>query len=124
MVRNTAIWFPYWYELDQSIEVGVEGEFHFFKTPPPSLAEPDHDVFYNGLWESHASVVRHITIRSIRNICFGDVQKINAVGLDYRLTFPDGRTLKIDAEESPGAACDWPEPITDWRFYVDLDLAD
>lgn len=119
-----AIWIPYWYELDQSIEVGQIDDFDFFVNTPEELKCGDRIVFYCGLWHEGQSFTRRAKVLSIQNKHFGAVQKIDAVGLDYTLGFPDGGEQKIEAEESPGLAYDWPEPISDWRFFVELKYID
>ncbi|MCA9070952.1 MAG: hypothetical protein KDA84_18625 [Planctomycetaceae bacterium] len=121
---ENAIWFPCWYELDQSIEVDHVNDFDFFVNTPDELKDGDRLVFYCGSWREGASFTRRAKVLSIQNKHFGAVRKIDTVGLDYTIVFPDGREQKIEAEESPGLVYDWPEPISDWRFYVGLEFVD
>jgi hypothetical protein len=55
MAVQRAIWFPFWYEMDQSVAVGQEGDFDFFKVVPDYIAHDGLPVFYHGDWQEKKS---------------------------------------------------------------------
>ena len=121
MILHKAIWGPYWYELDQTIEVGVATEYYFFRTPPDYIASDGLPVFFHGLWtDDDSGVAAETVVNSIEHVQFGSLVKIDTSGLDYTLTLSDGKQQLVEAEESPGLVYGWPDEITDWRFFVDL----
>jgi len=120
-----AIWFPYWYALDQSIELGAENEFDFFKVPPDYVVSEGLTVFYHGDWSDRSRSLferKKIRITAIRHPVLGDIKKIETDGLDYTMHLADGRVLKVEAEETPGVVYGLP-PIQDWRIFVEFDPA-
>ncbi len=119
--RERAIWYPYWYELDQSIAVGQTDEFEFYKTPPDYVQADGLRVFYHGNWrETHLYTTERKQIKSISHPILGQIERIDAEGLDYSFAMSDGRVLLIEAEETPGLVYDLSAPIKDWRIFVEL----
>lgn len=124
MSVENAIWFPFWYELDQPITVGQISEFDFFKDPPPYILHEGLPVFYHGDWQEKC---RHLykrekkRILSIRHPQLGSIHAIDTKGLDYTFKLTDGRVLKVEAEETPGLIYDFPQKVDDWRVSVELE---
>lgn len=115
-----ALWIPAWYELDPSIVVGVTEEFVFHKTAANEVLK-----FYSGAKENDA--VKAIgTISAIKHNVLGDIESVDAQGLDYTLVLQDGRRLLVNAEENPGLVYEWVDDswqpsdmvITDWTLTV------
>jgi hypothetical protein len=121
MTTRIAQWRPGWYELDQSIEVGLRAEFGF-------LADADPLVFHNTLWEPDCAVAAIGIIARITHDQLGSVRKVDARGLDYTCVLEDGRELIVNAEEEPGKLHErlderWqPTPFQaeDWTLKVEF----
>lgn len=115
-----ALWIPAWYELDPSIVVGVTEEFVFHKTAANEALK-----FYSGAKENDA-VKATGTISAIKHNVLGDIESVDAQGLDYTLVLQDGRRLLVNAEEKPGLVYEWVDDswqpsdmvITDWTLTV------
>ena len=115
-----ALWIPAWYELDPSIVVGVTEEFVFHKTAAYEALK-----FYSGAKENDA-VKATGTISAIKHNVLGDIESVDAQGLDYTLVLQDGRRLLVNAEENPGLVYEWVDDswqpsdmvITDWTLTV------
>ena len=124
MSIERAIWHPFWYELDQSLEVGCVNEFDFFRTPPDDLANEELPIFYCGNWnDKHLYYSAKKRILKIHHPQIGDIQKIDARGLDYTVTLTDGTIRKVEAEETPGVVYDLHKPVEDWRVFVEMEPA-
>lgn len=124
MSQETAIWYPYWYELDQPIAVSEVADFDFFEEPPSYVAHEGRRVFYHGLWQPQLQLNlerRRMRVLSIRHPELGSIQSINTKGLDYTLIMSDGRVLKVEAEETPGLVYEHQQKIADWRILVELE---
>jgi hypothetical protein len=124
MAVEKAIWFPFWYELDQSIAVGQEGDFDFFKTVPDYIKNDGLLVFYHGDWQEKCRPLfdrRRIKILQIQHPVIGPIQAIDTSGLDYTFTTLEGRLQKVEAEETPGLVYERNETIADWRVYVEIE---
>jgi hypothetical protein len=121
MSCELAIWFPFWYELDQSLEVGTEKEFAFFRVAPPHVPIGSLPVFFFGLGEKKDYYLARKRIIAIRHPLLGDIQEIQARGLCYKFILSDGRELNVEAEESPGVVYGFDKDITDWRIYVEME---
>ncbi len=125
MPIEKAIWYPSWYELDPTLEVGSVDEFHFFRVVPDHLANEDDPIFYGDLWgDKHLYYSARKRILKIHHPQIGDIQKIYTRGLDYTITLTDGTILKVEAEETPGVVYDLPEPVRDWRVFVEMEPAE
>jgi hypothetical protein len=126
MPAETAVWKPYWQELDQSIAVGQAAYFDFFKSPPDHVESDGRAVFYHGDWNERC---RHLFEKQFRKILaikhptLGDIRSIDANGFDYTFKMADGRVLKVDADRTPGSIRNHPDPIDDWRIEVELEIA-
>ena len=115
-----ALWIPAWYELDPSIVVGVAEEFVFHQTAANEALK-----FYSGAKENDA-VKATGTISAIKHNVLGDIESVDAQGLDYTLVLQDGRRLLVNAEENPGLVYEWVDDswqpsdmvITDWTLTV------
>ena len=119
--RERAIWYPFWYELDQSITVGQADEFEFFKTPPDYVQADGLRVFYHGNWrDTHLYTSERKQIKSISHPILGQIERIDAEGLVYKFTTSDGRVSRIEAEENPGLVYELSEHMKDWRIFVEM----
>jgi len=119
MTIEQAIWIPYWYELDQPIEVGLDTEFEFFIEPPESLRHDGLAVFANGPdRDSTRTLPRRIL--KISNAELGDILKVSTDGLVYSITLADGSVLEVEAEENPGKIENSTRVINDWRMVVEM----
>lgn len=126
MAIERAIWFPFWYESDQSIAVGEVGDFDFFRDPPVGIESEGLPVFYHGNWHEeclHLYNRKRTRIVRIWHPVLGAIRSIDANDLDYTFTMIDGRVLKVEAEESPGLVYSHPTPISDWRIFVEIESA-
>lgn len=101
----------FWYELDQSIQVGQQSEFYFLKNSKPLK-------FLNGLYEPDEGVLHKCVIQSIRHPDFGSISEINTSGLDYSIRLRNGTKFSVEAEENPGHVYDYPIKPTTWIFSV------
>jgi len=113
----TAIWQAAWYELDQSIKVGLKDEFWFIK------GEDNKLKFHRGL-DREKYVILKCEVLSIKHKVLGDILEINTNGLSYHIFLPAEKNIQIDAEEDPGKIeNDYPEFDTDnYRFTVELKI--
>lgn len=127
MIR--AAWVPGWYELDPVLEVGLSGEFAFFRVVPDSLRGPEALILYNDLWHPRDFAVATGTISAIRHPELGEIRSVDTRGLDYTITLMDGTEILVNAEEDPGKMFegrlgDWVESkrvVTQWRFAVEFE---
>ncbi|NUO47998.1 MAG: hypothetical protein HOV80_03990 [Polyangiaceae bacterium] len=101
MSITRAEWRPGWYELDQSLEVGVTAELAFFLRPQNSAPE-DSLLFYNTLWSPKDAMIATGTVSRITHPKLGEIQKVDCRGLDYIFVLPDGHEFVVNAEEEPG----------------------
>jgi hypothetical protein len=95
-------WVPGWHELDQSLEVGMSGEFYFWRAAPEGLRVPQSLVFYNALWNPEEMVAASGMITEIRHPVLGALRKVDTIGLDYTFVLANGMELEVNAEEEPG----------------------
>ncbi|ABM23087.1 hypothetical protein N5094_18670 [Shewanella putrefaciens] len=115
-----ALWIPAWYELDPSIVVGVTEEFIFHKPTTNGALR-----FYSGA-ENIDAVRATGAISSIYHAVLGDIESVDAQGLDYTIVLKDGRRLLVNAEEDPGLIYEWVDDswqpsemtISDWQLEV------
>jgi len=122
MPVERAIWYPYWYELDQPIAVGQVGEFDFFHKHPESLRDETSAIFFHGDWSDASKYYSSKKlILAIYHPRFGAINNINTSGLDYTITLADGTEYRVEAEESPGKVYKLAESITDWRVQVEME---
>src|SRR5262245_42728008 len=127
--RNRVAWVPGWYELDPPLEIGLTGEFPFWRVVPDHLQGPESLVLYNTLWRPEDVVVAEGTIVAIQHPELGMVRKVDTRGLDYTITLVDGTELLVNAEEEPGRVYqrvedEWTESgrtVRDWRFVVEFE---
>src|SRR5262245_29237609 len=119
-------WVPGWYELDPELEVGMEGEFMFWRIVPDFLRGPERLVLYNDTWRPEQGMFAQGKIAAIRHPELGEIRKVNTRDLDYTITLMDGTVLGVNAEEEPGKLyeagpggwVDSPRVVSDWRFEV------
>ncbi|PIW61716.1 hypothetical protein [Shewanella sp. CG12_big_fil_rev_8_21_14_0_65_47_15] len=117
-----ALWIPAWYELDPSLVVGVTEEFIFHKPAANEALK-----FYSGAKGAQA-VKATGTISAIHHNVLGDIESVDAQGLDYTLVLKDGRRLLVNAEEDPGLIYEWVDEswqpsdmvVVDWQLEVKL----
>jgi hypothetical protein len=101
---------PAWYELDQTISIGLSADFLFFNGLPgwpfdhlEEMKKLEKElIFHSGFYEPKI-LVAHGTISSIYNVVLGEISEINTHGLNYRVTLADGIAFSVNAEEEPGA---------------------
>jgi hypothetical protein len=105
-----AIWCPFWYEMDQAIEIGIIAQYEFFINPPKYVDAQNLPVFFHGSWKDrdlYYSAFKRIV--AIRHSELGDIMKIDASGLVYSITLLDGTVHRVEAEEqTPGDVYDFP----------------
>lgn len=102
------IWKPFWYELDQSVVVGDIDYFYLTK---------DKLYFANGMASDNDYEIK-AEILEIRHKVLGEIKGIITVGLDYVVHLQDGKTIEVNAEETPGNLYDCEFEIDDWNFDV------
>jgi hypothetical protein len=127
--KNTfrAIWFPSWYELDQSIHINEVVEYFFFSSIPAiiyeqinSLGYDGEEVFYSGLLGDESPKRVWAKAIYIQHPILGDIESINTGGLDYSITTRDDRVFLVNAEEFPGKFINEEVDVSDWRINVIL----
>ncbi len=120
--EQKAIWIPAWYELDQSIAVGIFQKFWFFQEKPDCLSlDDDVDLlFFNQLDSSSNSEVRFARIKHIQHKTLGSLARIDTDGLDYIFAPVDGEPIAVNAEEEPGQSYMFDRAIDDWSVLVTL----
>lgn len=119
-----ALWIPAWYELDPSLVVGVTEEFIFHKP-----ATNEALIFYSGA-KGNPAVKALGTISAIHHNVLGDIESVDAQGLDYTLVLKNGHRLLVNAEEDPGLIYEWIDEswqpsdmvVVDWQLAVKLTL--
>jgi hypothetical protein len=127
MVR--VAWVPGWYELDPMLEIGLGGEFAFWRNVPDHLSGREQLVLYNTLWHPEDALIANGTIVGITHPELGDIRKVDTRGLDYTIALADGGELLVNAEEEPGRMYErgkdgWiaaKRVISDWRFVVEFE---
>ena len=114
MSEFTAVWCPYWYDLDQPIAVATRTQLSFAVQPEEHIAaqvrrwhstSPDA-VFYCGLGGDGLWFDLDAEIITLRNSALGAVRSVTSQGLDYTVTLESGRELLVNCEEHPGAVWD------------------
>jgi hypothetical protein len=126
MTTERAIWYPFWYELDQSIAVGQVANFDFFKMPPEYVVSDGLPVFYHGDWQEKCRPLYYTHRRRILKIHhpeLGPINRIDTQGLDYTFTLEGGQVILVEAEEDPGLVYGRPERVQDWRVFVEMEVA-
>jgi hypothetical protein len=123
-----AIWVPSWYELDQSIAVGVSRKFWFYHELPELTPCPECDdvelAFFNQMDSTAHSEVRFATIAEITHPILGSLIRVDTDGLDYIFSPQEGEEIVVNAEEEPGSTYGGPQ-IDDWSVLVTLvDVSD
>ena len=120
---DKAIWHPFWYEMDQAIEIGKIAEFQFFINPPDYIDAQSLPVFFylslrdTDLWYSETK-----RINAIWHSELGDIRKIDPTGLVYTITLVDGTEYRVEAEQqTPGDVYDYPRKIADWCIFVEME---
>jgi hypothetical protein len=114
MQEFTAVWCPYWYDLDQPIAVGKRTQLSFGVHPEEQIsaqvrrwhASPPDAIFYGGLGGDGLWFDVDSEIVALRNSVLGAVQRITSQGLDYTVKLESGRELLVNSEEHPGAIWD------------------
>jgi hypothetical protein len=102
-----------WYELDQSVKVGQESEFYFFKNGDPPQ-------FYCGLFDPGKTEMRKCLIKSISHPDLGEILEIDTKGLDYTITLANGNSFQVEAEESPGEVYNYSVKPKSWIFEINV----
>ena len=59
-------------------------------------------------------------VSAISHHQLGEFVEVQTDGLDYRFTQIDGHEIRVNAEEQPGRAYDFPTPPNDWNLLVEL----
>lgn len=116
-----ATWTPGWYEMDQSLSVGIKQKFWFFQDKPSETEGTDIElVFFNQLDSEVNSVVRFVEIVEIYHEVLGQLARVDTDGLDYIFVPIEGDEIFVNAEEEPGNAYDTEFEIEDWTLQVTL----
>ncbi len=124
--KQTALWVPGWYELDQTLTLGEMQKLWFFQTPPEAIlhegvgigeATPDY-VFFNQLDSTTNCQIRFARVTEMIHPQIGPLTRIDTDGCDY-LFFPvDGEEIVVNAEENPGQSYDEDLNVSDWAVHV------
>lgn len=125
---HSALWLPSWYELDQSIRVGIPGRFLFFRKLPDWVAQIPEDlktdfelVFFNQLLNDPAWEARTAEIVQIWHPQLGLIESVDTYGLDYRFQLASGAPVMVNAEENPGYCDDLrAASLKSWGLIVSL----
>lgn len=119
--NKSAIWTPSWYEMDQSLVVGLRSKFWFFQDNPSMDEDESVDfVFFNQLDSAANSEIRFACIDEIHHEVLGPLSRIDTDGLDYIFTTVDGEDIVVDAEEDPGNTYEGEFEVEDWTVVVVL----
>lgn len=121
---KTALWVPSWYEMDQSLVLGVERRYWFFIEPPFDLSgweRPIDLVFYNQMGTGDGAEIRFATVTEIWHPELGTLDGIDTDGLDYVFARPGAEPVIVNAEESPGRTEQEDLVIEDWSVLVTLE---
>lgn len=124
-----AAWIPGWYALDPYLEVGLKGEFAFWRTVPEHLRGAEELVLYNDLLIPGEPVFAFGRISDIRHPNLSGIRRVDTRGLDYTITLADGAAIVVNAEEDPGRMFEgksgaWVEStrvVSQWRFTVEFE---
>jgi hypothetical protein len=121
--RQTALWTPGWYELDQTLVLGERQKYWFFQRPPEQCLESSASidlVFFNQLDSAQNCNVRYAKIIEMNHPQLGELLRIDTDGLDY-IFFPvNGEEIVVNAEEEPGVSYDGNVAVEDWSVLVTL----
>ena len=122
--KQTALWVPGWYELDQTLVLGENQKLWFFQTPPEDIVTdettPDF-IFFNQLDSTTNCQVRSARVIEMVHPQIGPLARIDTDGCDY-LFFPiDGEEIVVNAEEEPGQVYDENIKIDQWMVHVTLE---
>ena len=105
--ESLAAWDPGWFDCDQSIAVGLEGDFVFWRVVPEHLRGPETLVFFNAGWDRFEEMlVARGTITAIRHPGLGEVREVDTSGDNYRVYLADGTTFDVDQEQDAGSVVD------------------
>lgn len=144
-IVKRALWRPGWYKLDQPIGVGQFSRFAFFAPEHSSLgtgragradeakpAQADLNMEFTGgpldlqffnrtISETHQPLFRFARVLEIIHPTLGPLERVDTSGLDYVFKPVGGDEIFVNAEEEPGVAYDFDQPIADWSLLVTLD---
>jgi hypothetical protein len=104
---TTASWVPAWYELDQSISVGVVDKFGFALRRRPADDGVGLWVFAAGLAESSDIELRHVMIRRIEHPALGELRGVDAWPELLQRCAQEGGGSSGNAPVCGGRACLW-----------------
>ena len=125
-IERIALWTPGWYELDQSLNLGVLQRFWFYQTPPVTSAGVTSSssdielVFYNQLASAANHTVRYAMITEMSHPELGLINRVDTDGLDYIFYPVSGEEVIVNAEEDPGSVYESELKIDDWSLQVKL----
>lgn len=144
-IVKRALWRPGWYKLDQPIGVGQFSRFAFFAPEHSSLGSQrsvtsdqagtsqadlnqeftgsplDLQFFNRTISETHQPLFRFARVLEIVHPILGPLERVDTSGLDYVFKPVGGEEIFVNAEEEPGVAYDFEQPISDWSLLVTLD---
>lgn len=119
--NKSAVWTPSWYEMDQSLTVGLKSKFWFFQDNPSQEDGEEVDfVFFNQLDSAANSELRFACITGIHHEVLGPLSRIDTDGLDYIFTTIAGEDIIVNAEEEPGKTYEGEHECDDWTVLVEL----
>lgn len=132
-IVKRALWRPGWYRLDQPIGVGQFGRFAFFDPTAESASQPpwpengfgsgpiELQFFNRTITDQKHPLFRFARVLEIIHPQLGPLERVDTSGLDYVFKPADGEEIYVNAEEEPGVAYDFDQPVGDWSLLVTLD---
>lgn len=124
--QGTAIWYPAWHALDQTLVVGLRQRYFFFENLPQRIAALDRSeqpdlVFFNGVDSTMDSQIRFANVVRIDHPDIGEILRVDTFGLDYIIYPINGEEIVVDGEEEPGTVLSGWDPVKDWTMQVTLE---
>jgi|GEM_PF-1042415 hypothetical protein len=144
-IVKRALWRPGWHQLDQPIGVGQFSRFAFFAPEHSSRQSSnlpdqkqamagqvdlnqefagsplDFQFFNRTISETQHPLFRFARVLEILHPILGPLERVDTSGLDYVFKPVGGDEIFVNAEEEPGVAYDFDQPVADWSLLVTLD---
>jgi hypothetical protein len=132
-IVKRALWRPGWYRLDQPIGVGQFGRFAFFDPAAEPSSQPpipesgfaggpiELQFFNRTISDEKHPLFRFARVLEIIHPQLGPLERVDTSGLDYVFKPAEGEEIYVNAEEEPGVAYDFDQPVGDWSLLVTLD---
>jgi hypothetical protein len=81
----------------------------------------DFQFFNRTISETHQPLFRFARVLEILHPVLGPLERVDTSGLDYVFKPVGSDEIFVNAEEEPGVAYDFDQPISDWSLLVTLD---